>query len=79
MNERQVVVPTGLEGVPTEHGDFNVQGPSVLRCPTWLPSPPGTYLLYFAHHRGASIRLAAAEHPTGPWHLVSTDVLHICL
>ena len=76
MSERHVVVPRNLEGIPTEHGDFNVQGPSVIRCPTWLPDPPGAYLLYFAHHRGASIRLAASDQPTGPWHLVSSDVLN---
>ena len=76
MSERHVVVPRGMAGIPTEHGDFNVQGPSVIRCPTWLPDPPGAYLLYFAHHRGASIRLAASDHPTGPWHLVSSDVLN---
>lgn len=63
-------------GLPLEHGEFNVQGPSVIRAPAWLPDPPGKYLMYFGHHKGKSIRLAAADKPSGPWKIVSTDVLN---
>jgi len=76
---RHPVVARDQPGVPTEHGDFNVQGPTVVETPDWLPQPDdepwGRLLLAFAHHRGASIRLATAERPTGPWRLASTDVL----
>ena len=79
--ERHVIVPRDHPDLPTEHGDFNVQGPSVILTPEWLPHPAseslGRYLLYFAHHWGASIRLATADHPTGPWRIVSTNVLHV--
>jgi hypothetical protein len=81
MHERYVIVPRDHPDLPTEHGNFNVQGPSVIRTPPWLPHSAGEpldrYLLYFAHHWGASIRLATADHPTGPWRIVSTDVLHV--
>ena len=78
-SRRHVVITRDQRGLPTEHGDFNVQGPSVVETPDWIPRPDdrplGRLLLFFAHHQGASIRLATAEHPTGPWRLVSTDVL----
>ncbi len=79
--ERHVIVPRDHPDLPTEHGDFNVQGPSVILTPEWLAEAGseslGRYLLYFAHHWGASIRLATADHPTGPWRVVSTNVLHV--
>ena len=28
----------------------NINGPSLLRVPEWLPNPLGRYYLYFAHH-----------------------------
>jgi len=54
----------------------NVNGPSVLRVPDWIEQPLGRYYLYFAHHRGKSIRLAVADAPCGPWH-VQDPVLHL--
>ena len=45
----------------------NIQGPSLIEAPAWLPEPLGRYLLYFADHKGAHIRLAYADAPTGPW------------
>ena len=81
MTDRHLIIPRNHPELPTEHGDFNVQGPSVIPTPDWLPIPTAgpfnRYLLYFAHHRGASIRLATSDHPTGPWRIVSTDVLHV--
>lgn len=49
-----------------EVGD-NVNGPSLVRAPGWVERPLGRYYLYFAHHRGRSIRLAAADRIEGPW------------
>lgn len=45
----------------------NIQGPSVVRTPPWVSEPLGRYLLYFADHKGSSIRLAYADAPAGPW------------
>ncbi|WPL15222.1 hypothetical protein Thiowin_00105 [Thiorhodovibrio winogradskyi] len=45
----------------------NINGPSVIRVPDWLPNPLGRYYLYFAHHQGQFIRLAYADDLQGPW------------
>ena len=45
----------------------NIQGPSVIRVPDWVPGRLGAYYLYFADHKGSYIRLAYADHVTGPW------------
>ena len=36
----------------------NINGPSLIRVPDWLPNRLGNYYLYFAHHQGQYIRLA---------------------
>jgi hypothetical protein len=45
----------------------NIQGPSAIRVPDWVPGRLGAYYLYFADHKGSYIRLAYADHVTGPW------------
>jgi hypothetical protein len=45
----------------------NVNGPSLIRVPDWVPHPLGRYYLYFSHHIGTSIRLAVADDIAGPW------------
>jgi hypothetical protein len=45
----------------------NINGPSLIRVPDWLPERLGRYYLYFAHHNGKYIRLAYADSITGPW------------
>ncbi len=45
----------------------NINGPSPIATPAWLPGRLGRYHLYFASHRGRSIHLAYAESPCGPW------------
>ena len=47
----------------------NVQGPSLIRVPDWLPDPLGRYYLYFADHKGSYIRLAYANVLEGPWRM----------
>ena len=47
----------------------NVNGPSLIRVPDWVENPIGRYYLYFAHHKGAYIRLACADTLTGPWRM----------
>ncbi|MEO6396484.1 MAG: hypothetical protein ABIO40_11300 [Devosia sp.] len=45
----------------------NINGPSLIRAPEWLPDRLGTYYLYFAHHAGRYIRLAVSDDISGPW------------
>lgn len=45
----------------------NINGPSVIRVPSWVEQPLGKYYLYFAHHGGKHIRLAYADRLDGPW------------
>lgn len=45
----------------------NINGPSLIRAPEWLPNPLGKYYLYFAAHDGPTIRLAYADALAGPW------------
>lgn len=45
----------------------NINGPSLIRVPSWVPHPLGRYYLYFAHHNGTFIRMAHANQLQGPW------------
>jgi hypothetical protein len=54
------------EMLPGKDGG-NINGPSLIRVPDWLPKPLGKYFLYFADHRGRYIRLAYADRPEGPY------------
>ncbi len=52
----------------------NVNGPSVIRLPDWIPparraDPEAVYYLYFAHHRGSYLRMAWSSAIEGPWEL----------
>ena len=47
----------------------NINGPSLIRAPDWLPNKMGAYYLYFADHKGDYIRLAYADSLAGPWTL----------
>jgi hypothetical protein len=55
----------------------NVNGPSVIRVPSWVAKPLGRYYLYFAHHKGDHIRLAYADSLTGPWKIYEPGVLNV--
>lgn len=55
----------------------NIQGPSLIRVPDWLPNPLGRYYLYFADHKGSYIRLAHADALTGPWTVHAPGSLHL--
>ena len=55
----------------------NVQGPSLIRVPDWLPDRLGRYYLYFADHKGSYIRLAYADALAGPWHIHSPGSLQL--
>jgi hypothetical protein len=55
----------------------NVNGPSLVRAPDWVPRPLGKYYLYFGHHQGTYIRLAYADALTGPWRTHEPGVLDL--
>jgi hypothetical protein len=64
------------EMLPLSDGD-NINGPSLIRAPTWLPRRLGEYYLYFAHHHGSYIRLAFADRLEGPWTVYRPGTLHL--
>ena len=55
----------------------NVNGPSIIRAPSWLPNPLGRYYAYFGHHKGQFIRLASADAITGPWKIYEPGVVPV--
>jgi hypothetical protein len=55
----------------------NINGPSLIRVPSWVSKPLGKYYLYFAHHQGTYIRLAYADQLDGPWKIYEPGTLHI--
>ncbi|HJZ74674.1 MAG TPA: hypothetical protein VKE51_23220 [Vicinamibacterales bacterium] len=55
----------------------NIQGPSLVRVPDWVPSRLGKYYLYFADHKGRYIRLAYADNLVGPWKIYVPGSLQI--
>jgi len=55
----------------------NINGPSLIRTPDWLPDRLGRYYLYFAHHQGTHIRLAYADDLQGPWNVHPPGTLQL--
>lgn len=55
----------------------NINGPSLIRVPNWVRHPLGRYYLYFANHGGTFIRLAYADHVTGPWRIYEPGTLQL--
>lgn len=68
--ERPIVAPN----MDSRMGD-NINGPSLIRVPSWIQQPLGRYYLYFAHHHGQYIRLAYANDLPGPWTMYTPGVL----
>ena len=59
-----------------QEGD-DINGPSLVKVPDWLPNKLGKYYLYFAHHKGKYIRLAYANDLKGPWKIYKPGALQI--
>lgn len=55
----------------------NIQGPSLIKVPKWIPNRLGEYYLYFADHKGGHIRLAYANAVEGPWTVYSPGSLNL--
>ncbi len=71
-----LITPGNLTGTDGE----NINGPSLIRVPDWVPNRLGRYYLYFAHHSGQYIRMAYADQVTGPFivHVPGTLRLDHC-
>lgn len=67
------IIRPGMPGID----DKNINGPSLVRMPDWLPGRVARYYLYFAHHLGDHIRLATADDLRGPWTIYPGGVLHL--
>lgn len=83
-----VMKPSGIEVTrcgdgplvdPSSHGSIgsNIQGPSLIAVPDWLPNPLGRYYLYFADHKGTYIRLAYSDHVAGPYTVHDAGTLQL--
>jgi hypothetical protein len=70
----EATTPSRGEGPPIGN---NIQGPSLIRTPTWIDDPLGTYSLYFADHKGSYIRLAHADAIIGPWTVYAPGSLQL--
>jgi hypothetical protein len=66
-----------MEAEARDYGYVNINGPSLIRVPPWVSGPLGKYYLYFAHHKGAYIRLAYSDHLTGPWKIYGPGTLQL--
>jgi hypothetical protein len=73
FKENPIIHP-GMPGLEGRLGE-DINGPSLIRMPAWVDKPLGRYYLYFAHHAGAYIRLATADHLEGPWTIYKGGVL----
>lgn len=72
LPENPIITPDIDESLTT-----NINGPSLVKSPSWIDNPLGEYYLYFADHRGQLIRLAYADELTGPWTVHSPGTLCI--
>ena len=73
LNNSQPIIDQAMfAAVGVEDDGENINGPSLIRIPDWIPpservDPSAVYYLYFAHHDGAYIRMAWATDVEGPW------------
>lgn len=56
---------------------LNINGPSLIRVPSWILNPLGKYYLYFSHHAGTFIRMAYADSLHGPWKIHRGGVMQL--
>ena len=73
LSENPIIRPEMLPGRDGE----NINGPTLIRVPSWVKNPLGRYYLYFAHHNGKYIRLAYADRLEGPWKIHAPGVLQL--
>ena len=68
-----------IDNVQTNHGDtyVNINGPCLIKVPSWVVKPLGRYYLYFAHHKGSYIRMAYSNYVEGPYRVYQEGVLNL--
>ncbi len=64
-----------INGTLMRAGPPNINGPALIRAPSWPNFRLGAYYLYFSHHRGGAIRLAVSDALAGPWRVHPDPVL----
>lgn len=78
MNGGKPIIHAGhFAALGTPDEGRNINGPSLIRVPDWLPPearahPDAVYYLYFADHGGVYLRMAWAADLEGPWTLYGT-------
>ena len=55
----------------------NINGPSLIKVPNFIPNKLGNYYLYFGHHHGKCIRMAYSDDIKGPYKLYKKGVLSL--
>ncbi|HUS46645.1 MAG TPA: hypothetical protein VNA25_08000 [Phycisphaerae bacterium] len=73
LEANPIICPEMLQG----DDGANINGPSLISAPDWLPGRLGRYYLYFAHHAGKYIRLAIADDLAGPWRVHGPGTLRL--
>ena len=63
-------------GLSEEIGQ-NIQGPSLIKTPDWIPEKLAKYYLYFADHKGDHIKLAYSDNLLGPWKILNGGTLQL--
>ena len=71
LDHNPIIKPAMLKN---NKGD-NINGPSLIKIPSWIKSPLGKYYLYFANHQGEHIRLAYSDDINGPWKIYENGTL----
>ena len=74
--EHNPIINPSMKGLEGMRG-MNINGPTLIRVPSWVPNPLGQYYLYFAHHHGDYIRLAYAENIEGPYNVHLSGTLNL--
>ncbi len=69
--------PIILAGMLDGDAGENINGPSIIRVPDWVPNRLGAYYCYFSHHDGSYIRLAFADDMGGPWTVHQPGILSL--
>ena len=71
LKKNPIISPDMLEG----DDGANINGPSLIEVPSWVPNAMGRFYLYFAHHKGQYIRMAYSNSIEGPWSVYSKGTL----
>jgi hypothetical protein len=71
------IIRPGMDAAQGGRIGSNINGPSLIQTPGWLPNRLGRYYLYFGDHHGTYIRLAYADRLEGPWTVYTPGTLQL--